>query len=85
MRDQLRGPSASAADFAARMLLAVARNKEVEHEIRAAILDDISALVSEPIAEREVHFGRLEAYTPPAPTLRDLLLAELSASTGGVA
>jgi hypothetical protein len=53
-------------------------------ENRAEILRFVGDFVSHPLANRAVYFGRLDALTPVAQTIRDQLLEELSAVGGGV-
>jgi hypothetical protein len=80
----LHGPNASKSALSGRMLISIARNRDMVAENRAEILRFVGDFVSHPLANRAVYFGRLDALTPVAQTIRDQLLEELSAVGGGV-
>lgn len=84
LRKAVRGRSAARAALAGRMLIAIARNQEATQDVRSVILRDLGEFVREPRSNRSIYFGRLDAATPQATTIREHLLSEFSAAAGGL-
>jgi hypothetical protein len=76
-------PSAARASLAGRMLIIIARNSEVDQDLRDRILGSIRDFIADPRSAGRVYFCGFDGTTPPAPTVREHLLEELSASGGG--
>jgi hypothetical protein len=81
--EALHHPSAARASLAGRILIVIARNSETGQELRDRILDAVQQFVAHASSGRRVYFCGYDANTPPAPTIREQLLDELSASGGG--
>ncbi len=81
--ETLHHRSAARASLAGRMLIVIARNIETSQNLRDQIFDSIRDFIADPRSGRQVYFNGLDATTPPAPTIREQLLKELSASSGG--
>jgi hypothetical protein len=47
-------------------------------------MDALNRFVEDPRSERTAHFGRLDIFSPPAMTIREMLITEFEAGGEGV-
>jgi hypothetical protein len=84
MLSALHGDSAARAALAGRILVSIAGSSEVGQAVREEIMDALNRFVEDPRSARTAHFGRLDIFSPPAMTIREMLINEFEAGGEGV-
>jgi hypothetical protein len=84
LRIALYGDDSARAALAGRILISITNSSDVGQTTRENITDWLNQFVESPRAGRRAYFGRLDVFSSPAMSIRELLLNEFESGGEGV-